>query len=394
LRSPYVGDLAIDPRGDSTLYAAMQLLADGCVAKSTDGATSWRTLPGRFRPLRVLDLALDQNFPSKLYSATEVGVLRSDDAGASWVGPGFDFPPAEAWRLAIDLRSSAVYATTDSPAGLFKTSDEGSHWFRVGGGLPLGHSIFSLTVVPTAPASVLYAGVGYSGVFKSTDAGETWTSLGPVETTVTSVTGDARFPFLIYAGTREGRIFRSSDGGASWATVYNQSYRGICCLNIDPITPTTIYAGWGYSGPLPGSTNRAGGILKSVDSGATWRELPGAPSWAVGAMAIDPRFPSRIFAGTISGIVRSVDGGETWTPLADGLPQWSFIQAIAIEPQATNRTYAGVVESGGGGVFQMTLPPDRGVPVLPCRGLACPVGPGDRTHPRVIPPRSSPPQNP
>ena len=162
-------------------------------------------------------------------------------------------------------------------------------------------------------------------------------------------------------------------------------------MRIDPLSLGTIYAGWGYSGVAPGGFVPPGGILKSTDSGTTWRELSGGPSLAVGAIAIDARLTSRIYAGTLSGFWRSTDAGETWMALSEGLPQFMFVQAIEIDPQDKNTLYAGILEApDSGGVFKLTLGPDRVLPISPCQADDCHGRVGVRPQTRVVSPREPP----
>jgi photosystem II stability/assembly factor-like uncharacterized protein len=362
-----VSDLEIDPRQPATVYAT-----EGAIAKTTDGGATWRRLDGSFRSVRTWRVMFDPAVPSRVYAATEAGVFRSEDSGARWTPSNFVLPYGGIGSLAIDPRDpSTLYATSSYAPALFRSRDRGATWVRADLGLPENQTFYPLTVVSTPPTSTIYVGVGYSGVWRSTNEGENWTSLGPSGITISSLTVHPLNPLVLYVGTSDGDIFRTSDGGASWTMLYRQYSRGVYSIAIDPLDPRVLYAGWGYSGAAPGGFVPPGGVLRSADGGTTWRVLEGGPSWSIGVVVLDPRRPRRIFAGGLYGSFRSNDGGQTWASLSDGLPQYSWVSGIAIDPQSASRILAAVGHSDLGGVYELTLGPDRETPVRPCALDGC-----------------------
>jgi hypothetical protein len=138
----------------------------------------------------------------------------------------------------------------------------------------------------------------------------------------------------------------------------------ITSLAIDPITPTTLYAGTTVSYPLPSTICR--GLYKSVDAGDTWYEantgLPAFP-WlgytepvtAVFALAIDPTTPTTLYAAVrFAGVFKSVDGGKSWVEMNTGLPPADpmegtiSVSSLAIDPITPTTLYAGTDD----GVFK------------------------------------------
>jgi photosystem II stability/assembly factor-like uncharacterized protein len=158
-------------------------------------------------------------------------------------------------------------------------------------------------------------------------------------------------PTTIYAGTLYG-LFKSTNSGDVWSATGLTT--GVSAFAIDPATPRTLYAG-------------SGRLLKSIDGGDTWRVADTDPAFAdgVSALAIDPSVTSTIYAGLVGcgffdcgGVVfKSTDGGSTWN--RTGLSHTA--DALAIDPQVPGTIYAGATDcsfgrGGGcsGGVFKST----------------------------------------
>ena len=245
-----------------------------------------------------------------------------------------------------------VYYAGAASGGIFKSTDGGVHWTPIFDGQPVS-SIGALAVAPS-DANVVYAGTGEPfirsnisvgwGMFKSTDAGRSWTRAGLENTgRIARVIVHPTNPDVVYAASLghaygpqpERGIYRSTNGGASWERVLfvNDSV-GASDLMMDPTNPRILYAGtwqieihtWGRTSGGAGS-----GIWKSTDAGSTWRRLtgPGLPKRHVGkvGLAMSRANPQRIYALIETGdgvplpdgretdtgrLFRSDDGGENW----------------------------------------------------------------------------------
>jgi photosystem II stability/assembly factor-like uncharacterized protein len=158
---------------------------------------------------------------------------------------------------------------------------------------------------------------------------------------------DPTNPRVIYAGTYKG-LFKTTTGGTKWQRVsLNAKY--IRALVIDPRNPTTIYAGTGTSGS-PRSTSK--GMFKSTDGGRHW--IPantGLTETDVWALAIDPRKPTTLYAGTndsgrAGSVFKSTDSGRTWRAFGDGLNpnQRTSLRIYVVAVSHTGRVYAGTEE--------------------------------------------------
>jgi photosystem II stability/assembly factor-like uncharacterized protein len=146
-------------------------------------------------------------------------------------------------------------------------------------------------------------------------------------------------------------VFKTTDGGDTWDEVGTSApaLYGVVALAIDPVTPSTLYAG---TAPIACSANPCGALLKSTDGGSTWAVTgPDGPDlFGIVALAIDPSATSTIYAAVFAhGVFESTDGGETWSDINAGLTQ-AHVGTLVIDPLTPTRIYAGTF---GGGVFAL-----------------------------------------
>ena len=225
--------------------------------------------------------------------------------------------------------------------GVWKTNDYGRTWTPIFDDQPTG-SIGAIAVAPSDP-NIIYVGSGEGlqrpdlsvgdGIYKSTDAGKTWTHLGLRDgQQIPQITIDPRDPNRLfvavlghpYGPNEERGIFRSLDGGQTFEKVlYKDENTGGNAVELDPAQPDTVYAAlWeARQGPWENGawSGTAGGIFKSSDGGKNWRPLTkGLPQEGVvqANLAIAPSNPSRLFAAIATprstAIYRSDDAGENW----------------------------------------------------------------------------------
>ena len=266
-----------------------------------------------------------------------------------------------------------VYYFGGTGGGVFKTTDGGHVWRPITDGqIDLG-SIGSIAVADS-DHNVIYVGTGESairgnashgdGVYKSLDAGKTWTHVGLEDTEqIGQIRIDPRDPNLVYvaalghmAGPNAERgVFRSKDGGKTWQKVLFKSDKaGAIDLAMDAANPRVLYAAFWQVIRKPWTFESGGpdsGIWKSADGGDTWTELthnPGLPKGVLGriGVTVSPVNPDRVWAlieAQDGGIFRSDDAGKTWKKLngENSIKQraWYYSQIFA-DPKDENTVYA------------------------------------------------------
>jgi photosystem II stability/assembly factor-like uncharacterized protein len=225
--------------------------------------------------------------------------------------------------------------------GVWRSTDYGSTWVPLFDNQPTG-SIGAIAVAPT-DTNTIYVGSGAGiirpdlatgdGMYKSTDAGKTWTHLGLrdsqmiADIEIDPTNANRLFVAALghpYGPNSERGIFRSIDGGATFQKVlYKDEYTSGNDVRIDPKNPNTIYAamwqqqqGFFENGAFGGTD---GGIYKSIDGGTTWKQLGGGlPPIIEANLAISLSNPKTLYAtvavGTPAGGGRGGRGGETPAP--------------------------------------------------------------------------------
>jgi photosystem II stability/assembly factor-like uncharacterized protein len=288
----------------------------------------------------------------------------------------------------------AIYVATAS-GGLFKSTNGGTSWAPIFDGMDAMQSIGDVTVAPSNP-NVVWIGTGEAnnrqssswgdGVYKSTDAGKTWTSMGLKETRhIGRIVIDPMNADVVYVaagghlwGPNPDRgVFKTTDAGATWKkTLSVDDNTGATDIVIDPTNPKTLYAAtyqrqrkaWGFNGGGPGS-----GIYKSTDAGGTWKRVAkGLPDGDKGRIALDVfkvDAKNTIVYALVeatgqgkSGLYRSLDSGESWAQLNTQNTRPSYYSQIRVDPRDKNRLYElgsnrGFYVSDDGGVTFR----DRGV---------------------------------
>ncbi|HSF16161.1 MAG TPA: hypothetical protein VLK65_11470 [Vicinamibacteria bacterium] len=271
-----------------------------------------------------------------------------------------------------------VFYAASATGGVFKTSNNGVTFepvFENEG----THSVGDIAVHQANP-NIVWIGTGEranrqssswgDGVYKSTDAGESWTNLGlrdsrhigrivlhPTDEDVVYVAAMGH----LWGNNEERGLYKSEDGGLSWSKVLHiDDMTGVVDVAMDPEDPDTLYAAayqrqrkpFGFHGGGPGS-----GLYKSTDGGASWKELRnGLPDGDYGRIGIsvyrkDPRIvyvcieqglrytASTSYEERLAGIYRSEDRGESFVHMSDWNPRPMYASQILVDPSDDRRIY-------------------------------------------------------
>ncbi len=316
------------------------------------------------------------------------------------------------WRDVGPMRGGRTYGVAghaDHPdtfyfgsvgGGVFKTGNAGRTWFPISDeGIPIG-SIGAIAVAPSN-ANVVYVGTGEPdirsqhsygiGMYKSMDAGKTWTHIGLEATRqigrVVVDPGNANRLYVaalghVYAANPDRGVYRSLDGGATWKKVLfsntDPNNVGAIDLALDPKSPRVLYASlWATRRPpwsVYAPTNlRGGGLYKSTDGGDTWKQLTGGlPTGEFVSkigIAVSPSNPNRLWAvvddvgsavppplgggggrgatadagaGTGGGVYLSDNAGATWKLVNAENRLWGrgwYFEAVTVDPANPDRAY-------------------------------------------------------
>ncbi len=238
------------------------------------------------------------------------------------------------------------------------------HWRQIGP-VRAGRAR-ALSGVATQP-NVFYIGFDNGGVWRSTDYGSNWEPLFDKESTgsIGAIAVAPSNPNIVYVGSGAGIIrpdlavgdgmYKSTDAGKTWTHLGLRESQMIAMIDVDPKNPDRLFvAVLGH----PYGPNSERGIFRSLDGGKSFSKVLYADEYTSGNdVRIDPSNPNTVYAtmwqqqqsfieglafgGTSQGIFKSTDGGDTWKPLTDGLP--NVIQVnLAIAPSNPNVLYAAV----------------------------------------------------
>jgi len=371
-----ITDVEIPSGNLQTIYVGA---STGGVMKTTDGGVTWTNLFDDVPVISVGDIAIDPNNSDVLYVGTGEansssfsflgnGIYKSTDAGSTWQHLGLEHS-AYIGRVVVDYSNSqrifvaacGYLFTTNDERGVYRSTDGGQTFQRV---LFLNDSTSAIDLVqdPVNP-QILYAsmwertrGLVYrnsfgqsSGIWKSTDGGDTWTELtnGLITDNTVGRIGLALYksdPNILYAfydlANYEVGIFKTTDAGLTWTR-----------KNDGPLYSMSSNFGW-YFGQIrvsPSNANRiyvmGVSLYRSDNGGNSWTDL-GAINWDLHvdhhAMYID-EVTGKIFEGNDGGFYTSEDNGNNWTKI-NNMPLTQFY-AIDIDYLKPYRIYGGTQDN-------------------------------------------------
>ena len=285
------------------------------------------------------------SFAQKKKSKTEPGTTYDEKlyAAMTWrnIGP---FRGGRSTTSTGVIGDPMTYYFGSVGGGVWKTDDAGINWRNISDGFFNATSIGAISVAESDP-NVIYVGTGEAcirgvmtshgdGVYKSTDAGKTWTHIGLDGTSqISEIRIHPKNPDVVYVAaqgspyvpTQERGIYKSVDGGKNWKKIhFVDNSSGANNLSMDMNNPRILYAAYWDHQRKPWFVRSGGegsGIYKTTDGGETWKKLEdGLPKVLMGkiGVSVSRANSNRVYAIVESeegGLYRSDDGGEKWTLL-------------------------------------------------------------------------------
>lgn len=284
----------------------------------------------------------DPRNPNHLYLGTTTSwIYDSSDGGASWhrIAKLDSDDSLVVDQIVVDsAHPGTVYAAAWSLShpggGLWISRNDGRSFDEVSG--LHGQSIRAFVQAPSDP-SILFAGT-LEGVFRSEDAGATWTQISPQGSheihEVESLAVDPVDPDIIYAGTWH-LPWKTSDGGKNWHNIKKGVIddSDVFSIIIDPVKPHTVYA------------SACSGVYKSINSGELFHKIEGIPATARRTRVLrqDPTHRDVVYAGTTEGLYKTTDGGKTFK-LMTGADV--IVNDVRIDPTNPDRVLLATDRSG------------------------------------------------
>jgi photosystem II stability/assembly factor-like uncharacterized protein len=329
--------------------------ASGGLWKTVNGGVTWKPVFERQGTISIGDIALAPGNPDVVWVGTGEsnvrnsvsfgdGVYKSTDGGKNWQHMGLRDTEHVSAIVINPQNPDIVYVgalghafAPNEQRGVFMTTDGGKTWTK-SLYIDREHGVSDLEIDPTNP-NILYAGMWSferkpwthrsgsekGGLFKSIDAGRTWTRvtnglpklLGRVGVRVAPSN-----PNVVYAivESKEGTLYRSEDRGETFKQVSKQASivsRGFYYtrVRVDPNNENHIYA-------------VASSLFESIDGGKTFRSITRRTHIDYHAFWLDAKDPKRLWVGEDGGIAVTYDGGENWEPLYN-IPLGQFYQIHA-----------------------------------------------------------------
>jgi photosystem II stability/assembly factor-like uncharacterized protein len=305
--------------------------------KSTDGGDTW-------------EVHGEETFGGRCFSRIVIDAENNDVIHASITHagglPSFDF----------NIAGARGHPGAEGPLGVFKSTDGGERWEQMTNGIPIDLSATDLAMDPLNP-HILYAAIGHvfgdsrNGVYKSTDSGSNWVKLqgglptsnvGRISLAMPPADSQRIYASIVRAcdsyggGAYTYSVYRSDDGGLNWISKYPGSIHSsygwyLNTIIASPTDPDIAFTGGIY-------------LYRTTDGGDSWDSVQGSQHVDMHALAFDSA--ERLLSGNDGGIYRSSNLGNSWTILNEGLGIIQFYAGISLDPTDPDRIYGGTQDNG------------------------------------------------
>ena len=295
--------------------------------RTTDGASTWTAFDQNIGGV-VVNISPDPVTSGVLVAATDSGVFRTANGGASWtrtLSVGASTGTGNAMSRSLANSNTIYFYNSNS---VWRSSDGGQTW---GNGVGVGLNSSSAWIVadPLTINTAYVAGTA-STIYKTTDGGATWNPVNTglpgftVESLVASADGS------IYMDTSSTNVYRSTNQGVSWT-------------GSTGLTANGVVGGLGVSLSSPSVLYRSNGsfVYKSTNSGASFTPVPGSLPLSPLVLAVSPANSTLVLAsvGNPLTLYASGDGGTSWGQISTGL-QTATLTHVVFDPFSTSTGYA------------------------------------------------------
>jgi uncharacterized repeat protein (TIGR01451 family) len=329
--------LSIDPTDANTLYASATTSAtDAGIFVTHDGAVTWQLLTsGNQSTSFTRDFAINAANSNQIWSARNDGIWVSNNKGVSWSNQS----AAAFTAIAIDPSNPAILYAGTPFGSIYRTPDAGATWTDVADQVSAG-PVATLAVNPSQTSRLLAGGLG--GLSGTTNSGTQWSAqtAGLNSTWIQGFSADTASD-RIYMSVESGGVYYSAAGAATTVPVNNVGSGGLLQVSGHPTMSVTAM----LAQPGRLSASLSDGLARSADGGSTWSLVQVTPLGTTNqlfTLASAPADPQTILAESWNALYRSTDGGDLWTPVTAGLPANAVLGRIA--PAASDPTifYASV----------------------------------------------------
>ena len=248
-------DSTVSPR---TIFSGS---GKGTISRSTDGGTNWTRVLDLHQNVSVLSLAVDPVFPASVYAGTELGVLKSEDHGATWIAWNLGLnTPVEVYDFVFD--GGTLYAGTSD--GLYSLNSGETTWIP----RHVGVDVRQIAIDSATTPHLLYTASYIDGAYYSTDGGSTWEVLDIEGLRLGAIAVDTTTsPSTLYAyDFYDQQLWKTVDWGVNWSSnlaLSGDDQKSDLTIHIDTTSTSSIIYVESESAGFPGS-------YKSLDGGDSW----------------------------------------------------------------------------------------------------------------------------
>ncbi len=332
-------EITIDKTNPDILYTDNY---GGGIFKSIDGAKTWQVLVTGYSGATIHTIATDPQNSTSFLSIGRSGPFKSTNSGATYDGLYYREADNAEWYSAVihPTNSNILFITDEHEGVILKSTTGGTNWVTKynypNANSADRHGAKEIVVSKSNP-NTIYVGFAYqgfygdpynttflksSGVYKSTDAGETWAQSGTTgivatNLNITALAVNTTDENSVYIGLRGDGLFHSTDGGVNWTNIGqgipDQTILAIALADNNSI----IYAG-----------TKSKGVYKSTDNGSNWAQILSEVNTTIGdeptklitGIVVNPTNKNNIVVGDIhTGVYMSTDAGANWTNISQGL---------------------------------------------------------------------------